>query len=150
MANHRRLRLQWTHEHRAWQADWHQVVFSDESRFNLWDNDDLIRVKHYAGERCLPGCVIERHSGLTPGFMKKISECPKTSLINTYRLHFNTILESSHPKFMGGSGSPIWSRTSSRSVAGSSPGATENDPVGLLRNIKSVNAQCSSIGVVVS
>ncbi|GFT71799.1 transposable element Tcb2 transposase [Trichonephila clavipes] len=28
--NHRRLRLQWVHEHRAWQADWHQVVFSDE------------------------------------------------------------------------------------------------------------------------
>ncbi|PRD33858.1 UNVERIFIED_CONTAM: Transposable element Tcb2 transposase [Trichonephila clavipes] len=34
-ANHRRLRLQWTHEHRAWQAYWHQVIFSDESRFNL-------------------------------------------------------------------------------------------------------------------
>ncbi|GFW61817.1 transposable element Tcb2 transposase [Trichonephila clavipes] len=28
-ANHRRLRLQWAHEHRAWQADWHQIVFSD-------------------------------------------------------------------------------------------------------------------------
>ncbi|PRD32856.1 UNVERIFIED_CONTAM: hypothetical protein NCL1_19210 [Trichonephila clavipes] len=25
--NHRWLRLQWAHEHRAWQADWHQVVF---------------------------------------------------------------------------------------------------------------------------
>ncbi|GFV53029.1 transposable element Tcb2 transposase [Trichonephila clavipes] len=36
-ANHRRLRLQWAHEH---------------------------RVRPYAGERCLPGCVIERHSGL--------------------------------------------------------------------------------------
>ncbi|GFX36954.1 transposable element Tcb2 transposase [Trichonephila clavipes] len=36
-ANHRRLRQQWAHEHRAWQADWHQVVFLDESRFNLWD-----------------------------------------------------------------------------------------------------------------
>ncbi|GFU69261.1 transposable element Tcb2 transposase [Trichonephila clavipes] len=33
-ANHRRLRLQWAHEHTAWQADWLQVVFSDESRFN--------------------------------------------------------------------------------------------------------------------
>ncbi|GFV66549.1 uncharacterized protein TNCV_3894421 [Trichonephila clavipes] len=30
-ANPRRLRLQWAHEHRTW-ADWHQVVFSDESR----------------------------------------------------------------------------------------------------------------------
>ncbi|GFU89444.1 transposable element Tcb2 transposase [Trichonephila clavipes] len=34
-ANHRWLRLQWAHERRAWQADWHQVVFLDESRFNF-------------------------------------------------------------------------------------------------------------------
>ncbi|GFT07891.1 transposable element Tcb1 transposase [Trichonephila clavipes] len=68
-ANHQWLRLQWAHEHRAWQADWHQVVFSDESRFNLWDHNDLIRVRHYAGERCLPEGVIERHGDLTPGVM---------------------------------------------------------------------------------
>ncbi|GFX66402.1 transposable element Tcb2 transposase [Trichonephila clavipes] len=49
-ANHRRLRLSWTYEHRAWQADWHQVVFSDESLFNLRDLDGHIRVKLYAGE----------------------------------------------------------------------------------------------------
>ncbi|GFV51542.1 transposable element Tc1 transposase [Trichonephila clavipes] len=60
-ANHRRLHLQWAHEHRAWQADWPQVVFSDESRFNLWDHDGRIRVRRYAGERCLQECVIERH-----------------------------------------------------------------------------------------
>ncbi|GFV53901.1 transposable element Tcb2 transposase [Trichonephila clavipes] len=33
--NHRRLRLQWAHEYRACQADWHQFVFSAESGFNL-------------------------------------------------------------------------------------------------------------------
>ncbi|GFW30713.1 transposable element Tc1 transposase [Trichonephila clavipes] len=58
-ANHRRLSLQWVHKHRVWQADWHQVVFSDESRINLRH----IRVRRYAGELCLPGCVIERHRG---------------------------------------------------------------------------------------
>ncbi|GFX77947.1 transposable element Tcb1 transposase [Trichonephila clavipes] len=63
-ANHRLLRLQWVHEHRAWQADWHQVVFSDESRFNSWDHDGRFRVRRYAGERCFPKCVIERD--LTP------------------------------------------------------------------------------------
>ncbi|GFT97187.1 transposable element Tc1 transposase [Trichonephila clavipes] len=63
MANHRRLRLQWAHEHRNWQADWHQVVFSDESRFNLCDKNGRIRVRLYAGERGLPECVIERYSG---------------------------------------------------------------------------------------
>ncbi|GFV28689.1 HTH_Tnp_Tc3_2 domain-containing protein [Trichonephila clavipes] len=51
-ANHRWLRLQMAHEHRAWQDDWHQVVFSDESRFNLWYHDGRIRVRRYAaGER---------------------------------------------------------------------------------------------------
>ncbi|GFT57781.1 uncharacterized protein TNCV_4865351 [Trichonephila clavipes] len=44
-ANHRILRLQWADEHRTWQADWHQVVFSDESRFNLWDHEGRIRVR---------------------------------------------------------------------------------------------------------
>ncbi|GFW17066.1 transposon Ty3-G Gag-Pol polyprotein [Trichonephila clavipes] len=64
--NHRRLRMQWAHQPRAWQANWHQVVFSDESRFNLWVHDGHIPVRRYAGERCLPDCGIERHSGLTP------------------------------------------------------------------------------------
>ncbi|GFY05656.1 transposable element Tc1 transposase [Trichonephila clavipes] len=50
---------QWAHEHRAWQVDWHQVVISDESRFNLWDHDGRIRVRRFTGERCLLECVIE-------------------------------------------------------------------------------------------
>ncbi|GFX31185.1 transposable element Tc1 transposase [Trichonephila clavipes] len=58
-ANHRWLRLQWAYEHRARKADWHQVVFSDESRLNLWDHDGLIRVIRCAGERCLPEYIIE-------------------------------------------------------------------------------------------
>ncbi|GFS62340.1 transposable element Tcb2 transposase [Trichonephila clavipes] len=33
------------------------------------DHDDHIRVKRYAGERCLPELAIERHTGLTPGVM---------------------------------------------------------------------------------
>ncbi|PRD27019.1 UNVERIFIED_CONTAM: hypothetical protein NCL1_36488 [Trichonephila clavipes] len=39
----------------------------DESRFNLRDHGGRIRNRRYAVERCLPECVIERHSGLTPG-----------------------------------------------------------------------------------
>ncbi|GFW37119.1 transposable element Tcb1 transposase [Trichonephila clavipes] len=68
-SNHQRLHLQWAHEHRAWQADWHQVVLSDESCFNLWEYDGRIRVRRSEGERCLPECVIERSSGLTPRVM---------------------------------------------------------------------------------
>ncbi|GFX90767.1 transposable element Tc1 transposase [Trichonephila clavipes] len=44
MTNHRLLRLSWAQEHRAWPDDWYQVLFSDESRFNLWDPDGCIRV----------------------------------------------------------------------------------------------------------
>ncbi|GFV50700.1 transposable element Tcb2 transposase [Trichonephila clavipes] len=58
-ANHRRLRLQWAHEQKAWQAAWHQVAFSDESCFTLWDHDGRIRVSRYAGEHYLPECIIE-------------------------------------------------------------------------------------------
>ncbi|GFW40336.1 uncharacterized protein TNCV_1018941 [Trichonephila clavipes] len=50
----------------------HQVVFSDESHFKLWDHDGRIRVRCYAGERYLPECVIERHSSLTPGVMPEV------------------------------------------------------------------------------
>ncbi|GFV97843.1 HTH_Tnp_Tc3_2 domain-containing protein [Trichonephila clavipes] len=64
-AHHRGMRLQLAHEHRAWQADWHQVVFSDEKRFNLWGHEGRIRVRRYAGEFCFLESVIEWHSGLT-------------------------------------------------------------------------------------
>ncbi|GFU27996.1 transposable element Tc1 transposase [Trichonephila clavipes] len=67
--NHRRLRLHWANVHRNWRADWLQVVFSDESRFNLWHHDGRIRVRRYAGERHIPECIIERHSRRTPGVM---------------------------------------------------------------------------------
>ncbi|GFY09446.1 transposable element Tcb2 transposase [Trichonephila clavipes] len=56
-------------KHRGWEADWLQVVFSDESHLNLWYHDGRIRVRRYAGERYLPECVIGRHSGLTPEVM---------------------------------------------------------------------------------
>ncbi|GFS53031.1 transposable element Tc1 transposase [Trichonephila clavipes] len=69
-SNHvRRLCLQWAHEHGAWQADWHEVVFLDESRFNLSDHDGRICVRRYAGKRYLPEYVIKRHSGVMPGFI---------------------------------------------------------------------------------
>ncbi|GFX45807.1 transposable element Tc1 transposase [Trichonephila clavipes] len=67
--NHCHLRLHWVNVHRSWRADWLQVVFSDESCFNLWHHDGRIRVRRYAGERHIPECIIERHSRRTPGVM---------------------------------------------------------------------------------
>ncbi|GFW23574.1 transposable element Tcb2 transposase [Trichonephila clavipes] len=63
------MRLQWANVHRSWRSDWQQVVFSDESRFNLWHHNGRIRVRRYAGERHIPECIIERHSRRTPGVM---------------------------------------------------------------------------------
>ncbi|XP_069673391.1 zinc finger protein 841-like [Periplaneta americana] len=66
---HQRLRLQWARERRHWRAEWQNVVFTDESHFNLSCNDGCIRVKRYSGERNLRACVVERHSGQTSSVM---------------------------------------------------------------------------------
>ncbi|GFS62880.1 transposable element Tcb2 transposase [Trichonephila clavipes] len=42
---YRRLRLDWCHARGNWTAaEWNQVIFSDESRFNLISNDNSVRV----------------------------------------------------------------------------------------------------------
>ncbi|GFW63589.1 transposable element Tcb2 transposase [Trichonephila clavipes] len=38
----------------------------------IGDHDDHICVRRYAGERCLPECSIELHSGLTRGVMPEV------------------------------------------------------------------------------
>ena len=68
-ANHWRMWLQWAHEYRVWQVDWHKDVISDESRFNLWDHDGHFRVRRYVGQCCLLECVIEQHIGRIFGVM---------------------------------------------------------------------------------
>ena len=51
--DHQRLRLQWARDRRHWRVEWRNVVFSDESLFNMSYNDGRIRVRRYAGERNL-------------------------------------------------------------------------------------------------
>ncbi|GFW26020.1 transposable element Tc1 transposase [Trichonephila clavipes] len=46
-----------------------RIACKDESHINLWDHDGRIRVRRYAGKHCLPECIIERLSGLTPEVM---------------------------------------------------------------------------------
>ena len=67
--DHQRLRLQWTRERRHWHAEWRNVVFSDEPRFNMSYNDGRIRVRRYAGERNMRACILQRHRGPTPSVM---------------------------------------------------------------------------------
>ncbi|GFW35988.1 transposable element Tcb2 transposase [Trichonephila clavipes] len=65
---HRRLRLEWCRARGNWTAaEWNQVVFSDESRFNLSSDDNRVRVWRPRGERLNPAFVLQRHTSLTAG-----------------------------------------------------------------------------------
>ncbi|GFW73897.1 transposable element Tcb2 transposase [Trichonephila clavipes] len=46
-------------------AEWNQVVFSDESRFNLSSDDNRVRVWRPRGERFNPAFALQRHTALT-------------------------------------------------------------------------------------
>ncbi|GFX60245.1 transposable element Tcb1 transposase [Trichonephila clavipes] len=57
---HERLRLEWCRTRRNWTtAEWKQVVFSDESRFNLSSGDNRIRVWRPRGERLNPAFALQ-------------------------------------------------------------------------------------------
>ena len=51
----------------VWLAGWHQVVFSNESCFNLWVCHGRVHIIRYAGQYFLPDCIMERHSGRING-----------------------------------------------------------------------------------
>ena len=57
--DHQCLRLQWTCECRHWHAEWLNVVFSDESFFNMSYNAGSIHVWRYTGERNLRACILQ-------------------------------------------------------------------------------------------
>ena len=67
--DHQCLRLQWAHERRHWQAEWENIVFSDESRCNMFYNDSRIHVRRYAGECNLRACILQQHRGPMPSVM---------------------------------------------------------------------------------
>ncbi|GFV94288.1 uncharacterized protein TNCV_2267421 [Trichonephila clavipes] len=62
----RRLRLEWCHARGNWTAEeWSQVVFSNESRFNLGSDDNRVRVWRPRGECLNPAFNLQRHTVLT-------------------------------------------------------------------------------------
>ena len=67
--DHQHFRLQWARERRHWHAEWRNVVFLDESHFNMSYNDGHICVRHYAGECNLRVCILQRQRGPTPSVM---------------------------------------------------------------------------------
>ncbi|GFV08308.1 transposable element Tcb1 transposase [Trichonephila clavipes] len=67
--NHRRLRRQWCDERRMLEAEWNEVVFTDESRICLQHHDGRIQVWRHRGERMLNSCVMHRHTGPASSIM---------------------------------------------------------------------------------
>lgn len=58
---HRQARVVWARIHQRWiRRQWNNVLFTDESRFNLSFADGRIRVWRRAGERLDPANVIQR------------------------------------------------------------------------------------------
>ncbi|GFW81910.1 transposable element Tcb2 transposase [Trichonephila clavipes] len=60
---HRHLSLEWCRAQGCWiAAEWNQVVFSDESRFNRSSDDNRARVWRPRGERFNPAIALQRHT----------------------------------------------------------------------------------------
>ncbi|GFT24283.1 transposable element Tcb2 transposase [Trichonephila clavipes] len=56
---HRLFRLEWCRARRNWTAaEWNQVVFSDESRFNLSSDNNRVRVWRPSGEHLNPAFAL--------------------------------------------------------------------------------------------
>lgn len=52
-------RLQWARERSTWtEQDWEKVVFSDESKFNLFGSDGKTTVRRRKGERYAEQCIL--------------------------------------------------------------------------------------------
>ncbi|MBJ5486895.1 hypothetical protein JGG36_24205 [Salmonella enterica subsp. enterica serovar Meleagridis] len=49
--HHRRMLLQWCVERRTWTTEWHDIIFSDESRLCLQHHDGRIRMWRHRRER---------------------------------------------------------------------------------------------------
>ncbi|GFX68370.1 transposable element Tcb1 transposase [Trichonephila clavipes] len=68
---HQRLRLESCLSRGNWTAaEWNQIVFRDESRFNLSNDDNRVRVwRSRRGERLNPAFSLQQHTAPTAGVM---------------------------------------------------------------------------------
>ncbi|GFV61353.1 transposable element Tcb2 transposase [Trichonephila clavipes] len=67
---HRHFRLEWCNARGNWIAvEWNQVVFNDESRFNISSDGIGVRVWRPRGERLNPAFALQQHSTPIVGVM---------------------------------------------------------------------------------
>ena len=65
-ADHKKHRLQYAKDHLSWTSEmWSKVLWSDESRFCLYQSDGRVYVHCRVGEEYLDACVVPtaRHGG---------------------------------------------------------------------------------------
>ncbi|GFV43479.1 HTH_Tnp_Tc3_2 domain-containing protein [Trichonephila clavipes] len=66
--HHRQCRLDFCRPRATWSVtDWRRVIFSDESRFSLSDDDHRTRVWRRTGQRSDPAFILERHTAISQG-----------------------------------------------------------------------------------
>ncbi|GFW77710.1 transposable element Tc1 transposase [Trichonephila clavipes] len=66
--HHRQCRLDFCQPRATWSVtDWRRVIFSDESRFSLSDDDHRTRVWRRTGQRSDPAFIVERHTAISQG-----------------------------------------------------------------------------------
>ncbi|GFT29758.1 transposable element Tcb2 transposase [Trichonephila clavipes] len=66
--HHRQCRLDFCRPRATWSVtDWRHVIFSDESRFSLSDDDHRTRVWRRTGQRSDPAFIVERHTAISQG-----------------------------------------------------------------------------------
>ncbi|GFU46348.1 transposable element Tcb2 transposase [Trichonephila clavipes] len=69
-STHRCLHLEWCHTRgNCTVAKWNQVVFNDESSFNLRSDDNHVRMLSPCDERLNPAFTLQRHTAPTAGVM---------------------------------------------------------------------------------
>ncbi|GFV28787.1 transposable element Tcb1 transposase [Trichonephila clavipes] len=67
---HRRLRLEWCHARGNWTpVEWNQVVFSEESRFNLSSDNNRVLEWRHRDEHLNTAFALQRHTAPTAGVM---------------------------------------------------------------------------------
>ncbi|GFU93788.1 transposable element Tcb2 transposase [Trichonephila clavipes] len=87
---HRRLRLEWRPALGNWTAaEWNQVVFSEEPRFNLNSDDNCVRVWRRRGKRLNPAFDLQRQlepflnkENAEPRMARVLQDCLRT--VTTY------------------------------------------------------------------
>ncbi|GFV20852.1 transposable element Tc1 transposase [Trichonephila clavipes] len=68
MSGRRQCRLDFCRPRATWSVtDWRRVIFSDESRFSLSDDDHRTRVWRRTGQRSDPAFIVERHTAISQG-----------------------------------------------------------------------------------